>query len=64
MLCPANVYFMSFGTNMYTSKIISILPRIIKNPKTIVINGSSAVLTVPAPCPVVVIAETPSKNAF
>jgi hypothetical protein len=50
--------------NIYTSKIISILPRIIKNPNMIVMVGLSAALTVPAPCPVVVIAETPSKNAF
>jgi len=57
-------YFMSFGTNMYTSKTISAFPRIIIIPKTIVMNGSSAKLTVPAPCPVPVIADTPSKNAF
>jgi len=49
---------------MYANKIISAFPRIIKIPKIIVMNESSAKLTVPALCPVPVITETPSKNAF
>jgi len=51
---------MSFGTNMYNNKMISIRPKIIKNANTVIVNESRLSVTVPAPSPVVR-AETASK---